>query len=195
MSSKSERTEKPTARRLRDARKKGQIARTRDLTQAASLVGLVTTLSWTGTAGLGRLGAAMEDALHRVADGSGEMVAGTVTGLVVMGGQTVALVVGPVAVAVMTLVVVITNPTEYAVALEYDREQLPAPRVLGKGRNLVARRMREIAREHDVPIVENRPLAQELFRATEVGDVIPPALFDAVAEVIVYLVRLKQVVL
>ena len=88
--------------------------------------------------------------------------------------------------------VVITNPTEYAIALDYQRELLPAPRVVAKGRNAMARRIREIAREHGVPIVENKPLARALHAATEIGDLIPADLFDAVAEVLVYLVRLKQ---
>ena len=355
MSTKSERTEKPTGRRLRDARKKGQIARTRDLTQAVTLAAFVATVGWTGTDGLAYLGTAMEDGIQRSVDGTGELAIGTIIGLLIASGQTVALVVGPIALGVAVMVVasqsvqggwvfsiealgikwsklsplnglkrfgvsrggvdlvkmlvvvtavtwvswnaiwnllndsarlarlrpldalavgwggaeqliwqvvivlllvsladygvqrrrmmeslrmtkrevqddtrlaegnpetksrvrrlqremshnrmladvsratvVITNPTEYAVALEYDRVELPAPRVLAKGRNLVARRIREIAREHSIPIVENRALAQTLFRGTEVGDFIPQALFDAVAEIIVYLVRLKQVVL
>lgn len=355
MSSKSERTEKPTARRQRDARKKGQVARTKDLTQAATLAALVTTVSWTSATGFARLGEAVEQGMERMVEGTGEIVTGTMTGLFVVGGRTVALVVGPIAFGVMTMVVVsqsiqggwvfstdalgikwsklspmnglkrlgllrggvelikvlivvsavawvswnaiwgllndsprlarlapletlaigweaaetliwqvvmllllvaladygvqrrrltdslmmtkrevtddsrlsegspetkarvrrlqremsrnrmlsdvsratvvITNPTEYAVALEYDRDQLPAPRVLAKGRDVLARRIREVAREHDIPIVENPPLARAIYSGTEVGDFIPQALFDAVAEVIVYLVRLKQIVL
>ena len=90
--------------------------------------------------------------------------------------------------------VVITNPTEYAVALTFDRAVMPAPRVVALGRGLMARRIRAIARDHDVPIVENRSLAQALFRGTVVGDTIPAALFEAVAEVLAYLIRLKQLV-
>ena len=354
-SSKSERTEKPTAKRLRDAREKGQIARTKDLTQAASLAGVVGVLAWTGVSGLQRLGGAMTGAFQLMGDGPREIVPGTLTNLVVAGGIVVMVFVGPVAAAVIVMVVasqvvqggwvfapkaltlnwsrlspangfkrlgvskawvdlvkvllvvtvlvwlawgvvsvllfdsprlariaplqaaavgwhsaerlvwqvvilllvvsladygvqrmrmmstlkmtkrevrddtrlaegspetkarvrriqremarrrmfddvaratvVVTNPTEFAVALEYDRDALPAPRVLAKGRNLLARRIRDIAREHEIPIVENPPLAQALFRGTEVGDVIPPALFDAVAEVLVYLVRLKRLAL
>jgi flagellar biosynthetic protein FlhB len=91
--------------------------------------------------------------------------------------------------------VVITNPTHYAVALEYRRDFMAAPRVLAKGRNAIADRIRAIAREHGIPIVENVPLAQSLYRAVDVGDFIPAELFGAVAEVLAYLVRLKQVVL
>ena len=350
--SKSDRTEQPTAKRRRDARRKGQIARTRDLGQAAALAAVVAALLWTGSFGLDHLTGVLIDALKLMGDEPGEMVAGTVFGLVVTTGQALAFFVGPVAAFVsvaiilsqtvqgglvfaptalqldwsklnptnglkrlalsrgwldllktMTIVtvltvlsvrtvtamlndgprlaalppvlgaaetwaaargliwqtvivlllvsladygvqrwrmtnslkmtkrevrddtrltegspetkarirriqrdmarrrmladvskatVVITNPTEYAVALDYRRDELPAPQVLAKGRGVVARRIREIAREHGVPIVENKPLARALFRGTEVGDLIPPELFDAVAEVLVYLVRLKQ---
>jgi flagellar biosynthetic protein FlhB len=88
--------------------------------------------------------------------------------------------------------VVVTNPTHFAVALEYTRETMAAPRVLAKGRDHVAQRIRDAARKHEVPIVENKPLAQALFKSTEVGDTIPSHLFAAVAEVLAYLVRLRQ---
>lgn len=91
--------------------------------------------------------------------------------------------------------VVITNPTEYAVALEYRRLAMAAPRVVAKGRGVLARRIKQIARDHDVPIVENVPLARALYKAVDVGETIPAALFEAVAEILAYLVRLKQVVL
>ena len=91
--------------------------------------------------------------------------------------------------------VVITNPTHYAVALDYRRETMPAPRVVAKGRDLLAARIREIAREHGVPVVENRPLARALYDTAEVGDLIPGDLFEAVAEILAYLIRLKQLVL
>ena len=91
--------------------------------------------------------------------------------------------------------VVVTNPTEYAVALEYGREKLPAPRVVAKGRGPLAAKIRAIAREHNVPIVENVPLAQSLYKAVDVGDLIPAELFGAVAEVLAYLIRLKQLVI
>ncbi len=89
--------------------------------------------------------------------------------------------------------VVITNPTEYAVALQYDRERMAAPRVVAKGKDALAARIRAVAREHEVPIVENVPLAQSLYRSVEIGDFIPAELFGAVAEVLAYLIRLRQV--
>ncbi len=91
--------------------------------------------------------------------------------------------------------VVITNPTHYAVALEYNREKNPAPVVVAKGRDLMAAKIREIAREHSVSIMENPPLARALFSGCEIGDTIPGPLFGAVAEVLAYLIRIKQLVL
>lgn len=91
--------------------------------------------------------------------------------------------------------VVITNPTHYAVALEYQRASMAAPVVVAKGKNLVAARIRALAREHGVPIVENKPLAQALYRSADIGDSIPGDLFEAVAEVLAYLIRLKQLAL
>jgi flagellar biosynthetic protein FlhB len=91
--------------------------------------------------------------------------------------------------------VVITNPTHFAVALEYSREKSAAPIVVAKGQDLVAAKIREIAREHSVPIIENPPLARALFKGAEIGDTIPADLFGAVAEVLAYLVRIKQLML
>ena len=91
--------------------------------------------------------------------------------------------------------VVITNPTHYAVALEYRRAAMAAPVVLAKGADHVAMRIRQEARAHGVPIVENKPLAQALFRTAEIGQTIPAPLFGAVAEVLAYLVRIKQLML
>ena len=87
--------------------------------------------------------------------------------------------------------VVITNPTRYAVALKYDLDTMAAPRVIAKGRNLIAQRIKEIARESGIPLVENKPLAQTLFKAVEVGQDIPEDLYRAVAEVLAYVFRLK----
>ncbi len=86
--------------------------------------------------------------------------------------------------------VVITNPTEIAVALAYE-EGMPAPVVVAKGRRLIAERIRQIAAEHDIPIVENVLLAQALFKAVDIGRPIPPDLYTAVAEVLAYVYRLK----
>jgi flagellar biosynthetic protein FlhB len=91
--------------------------------------------------------------------------------------------------------VVVTNPTHFAVALLYERSRMGAPRVIAKGRDLLAQRIREIASQHGVPVVENVPLAQALYAGVEVGESIPADLFGAVAEVLAYLIRLKQLVL
>lgn len=87
--------------------------------------------------------------------------------------------------------VVITNPTHLAVALRFMSDEMPAPRVVAKGADYIAERIRETAREHNVPIVENKPLAQTLFKMTELGDYIPVDLYRAVAEVLAYVYRLK----
>lgn len=88
--------------------------------------------------------------------------------------------------------VVITNPTHLAVALRYDRSQ-PAPRVVAKGAGHIARRIVETARRHAVPVVERKPVAQALYRAVKVGQEIPAALFQAVAEVLAYIYRLRGI--
>ncbi|MBS1818569.1 MAG: EscU/YscU/HrcU family type III secretion system export apparatus switch protein [Acidobacteria bacterium] len=97
--------------------------------------------------------------------------------------------------AVKTATVVVTNPTHFAVALHYDRASMAAPVVVAKGADHMAQRIKAIARDAGVPMVENVPLAQALYKGAEVGDVIPGALFGAVAEVLAYLVRIRQLVL
>jgi flagellar biosynthesis protein FlhB len=87
--------------------------------------------------------------------------------------------------------VVITNPTHYAVALQYEMGDRGAPKVVAKGADLVAQKIREIAKEHDVPIVENPPLARALYAAVEVDREIPSEHYKAVAEIISYVFRLK----
>jgi flagellar biosynthetic protein FlhB len=87
---------------------------------------------------------------------------------------------------------VVTNPTHYAVALEYRPETMAAPVVVAKGRNLLAERIKRIARWHEIPIIENPALAQALFKATEVGQAIPPNLYAAVAEILAFLYRTKM---
>ena len=87
--------------------------------------------------------------------------------------------------------VVVTNPTHFAVALKYE-SGMEAPTVVAKGADFIAQRIREIAKENDVVIVENKPLAQALFKNAEVGDPIPPDLYKAVAEVLAYVYRLKR---
>ncbi|HWJ88365.1 MAG TPA: flagellar biosynthesis protein FlhB [Pelagibacterium sp.] len=93
--------------------------------------------------------------------------------------------------AVPDATVVITNPTHYAVALKYDNE-MAAPQVVAKGVDAIALRIRGLARDHDVPIVENPPLARALHAGAEIGDQIPAEHFKAVAQVIGYVMRLKQ---
>ncbi len=88
--------------------------------------------------------------------------------------------------------VVVTNPLHFAVALKYEEKGMAAPVVLAKGAQLVAERIKELAREHRVPVVEAPPLARALHRHVEVGDVIPGALFTAVAQVLAYVYQLNQ---
>jgi flagellar biosynthesis protein FlhB len=93
--------------------------------------------------------------------------------------------------AVQRASVVITNPNEFAVALEYGPE-LPAPTVVAKGRNLLARQIKEAARWHGIPLVENPPLAHALYRAVEVGQSIPPKLYAVVAAVLAAIYRAQE---
>ncbi|RMG63747.1 MAG: flagellar biosynthesis protein FlhB [Calditrichaeota bacterium] len=88
--------------------------------------------------------------------------------------------------------VVITNPTHYAVALKYEPQQMEAPRVVAKGKNFIALKIREIAEAHQVPIVEDPPLARALYQAVEVDQTIPAKFFQAVAEVLAYVYKLKN---
>ena len=87
--------------------------------------------------------------------------------------------------------VIITNPTHYAVALSYE-QGMSAPVVIAKGQDLVAQRIKEIGREARVPIIENKPLARTLFAVVQVGDSVPQELYQAVAEVLAYVYRLKH---
>jgi flagellar biosynthetic protein FlhB len=86
--------------------------------------------------------------------------------------------------AAETATVVITNPTHYAVALRYEMN-MPAPIVVAKGLNLLAQKIKEIAWDRSIPVMENRPLAQALYKGADVGDAIPSALYHAVAEILV----------
>jgi flagellar biosynthetic protein FlhB len=89
--------------------------------------------------------------------------------------------------------VVVTNPTHYAVALKYDGKTMSAPTVTAKGQRLIAQKIKDLARQHRVPIIENKPLAQALFKSVEVGREIPGNLYDAVAGVMAYVYSLKSV--
>ncbi|MBI1790226.1 MAG: EscU/YscU/HrcU family type III secretion system export apparatus switch protein [Acidobacteria bacterium] len=86
---------------------------------------------------------------------------------------------------------VVVNPTHYAVALRYQLESMAAPVVVAKGKNYLALRIRALAIEHQVPIVENPPLAQTLYQGVEVGQEIPAGLYRAVAEILAYIFRLR----
>lgn len=87
--------------------------------------------------------------------------------------------------------VVITNPTHFAVALKYDLDDMDAPVLIAKGQDFLAFKMREVAEEHDIPIVENPPVARALYANVEVDQEIPQEQFKAVAEIIGYVFRLK----
>ena len=87
--------------------------------------------------------------------------------------------------------VVITNPIHLAIAIKFDAAEMIAPQVLAKGAGHVAQRIKEIAAEHQVPLVEDKPLAQALYKMVELGDYIPAELYRAVAEVLAYVYRLK----
>jgi flagellar biosynthetic protein FlhB len=88
--------------------------------------------------------------------------------------------------------VVITNPTHYAIALKYDQAGSGAPRVVAKGADFVALKIREIAQEHDVPLLSAPPLARALYHATEIGDEIPAGLYQSVAQVLAYVFQLRR---
>ena len=87
---------------------------------------------------------------------------------------------------------VIVNPTHYAVALRYEIGSTAAPRVVGKGKNYMAQRIRLQAIQNQIPIVENPPLAQALYQAADIGQEIPPHLYRAVAEVLAYIYRIMN---
>jgi len=93
---------------------------------------------------------------------------------------------------VPTADVVVTNPTHYAVAIRYDAAEMQAPQVVAKGSDFLCEKIKEIARANDVPIVEKPSLARALYAAAEPGEVIPEALFIAVAEILATIYRLKK---
>jgi len=89
--------------------------------------------------------------------------------------------------------VIVTNPTHFAVALKYDQDRSVAPIVVAKGKDLVALKIRAIAVEHDVPILSAPPLSRALFYSTELNDEIPAGLYLAVAQVLAYIYKLRDV--
>lgn len=88
--------------------------------------------------------------------------------------------------------VIITNPTHFAVAIQYDTNVSDAPRVIAKGADLVAKRIKEKARDYDIEIVENKPLARTLFYTVDIGFEIPPELYQTVAEVLAFVFSIKN---
>lgn len=88
--------------------------------------------------------------------------------------------------------VVITNPTHFAIAIKYDPASAEAPIVLAKGKDLIAQKIKEIAKDNKVPTVENKPLAQALYKSVEIGEMVPAELYKAVAEVLAFVYSLKN---
>ncbi|MDO8548932.1 MAG: EscU/YscU/HrcU family type III secretion system export apparatus switch protein, partial [Ignavibacteria bacterium] len=87
--------------------------------------------------------------------------------------------------------VIITNPTHFAVAVKYDAKKSEAPIVIAKGQDFIALRIKEVAKENKIEIVENKPLARNLYETVEVGQVIPVELYQAVAEILAFVYSLK----
>ncbi len=87
--------------------------------------------------------------------------------------------------------VVITNPTHYAVAVKYDPDKYEAPYVLAKGQDFLAQKIKDVAKENDIEIVEDKPLARMLYANVDIGELIPPELYQAVAEVLAFVYHLK----
>lgn len=88
--------------------------------------------------------------------------------------------------------VVITNPTHLAIALRYEENVDEIPIVIGKGADHIAGKIREIAKESDIPIIENKPLAQVLYKQVDIGEEVPPSLYQAVAEILAVVMRIKK---
>ena len=87
--------------------------------------------------------------------------------------------------------VVVTNPTHFAVALEYDREAMTAPKVSAKGADFMAERIKAIAKENDIPIVENPLVAREIYQNVDIGQQVPEKFFRAIAEILAFVYRLE----
>lgn len=90
--------------------------------------------------------------------------------------------------------VIVTNPTHYAIAIRYDDTQMDAPQVIAKGKDYIALKIKEKAKEYNIVMMENKPLARALYEQVEIGEAIPSELFQAVAEVLAYVYRLKRLV-
>ncbi|MBQ8476785.1 EscU/YscU/HrcU family type III secretion system export apparatus switch protein, partial [bacterium] len=94
--------------------------------------------------------------------------------------------------SVTTCDFVVTNPTHIAVAIKYDAEKMDSPMLVAKGTELFAHKIKEIAREHGIPVIENPPVARALFRLVEINRQIPPDLYKAVAEILIFVYKLKK---
>ncbi len=94
--------------------------------------------------------------------------------------------------AVTTCDFVVTNPTHIACAIKYDAEKMESPMLVAKGTELFAHKIKEIAREHNIPIIENPPVARALFRLVEINRQIPPDLYKAIAEILIFVYKLKR---
>jgi flagellar biosynthetic protein FlhB len=88
--------------------------------------------------------------------------------------------------------VIITNPTHFAIAIKYDSTKAEAPIVLAKGKDIIAQKIKEIAKDNNIATVENKPLAQALYKSVEIGDMVPAELYKAVAEVLAFVYSLKN---
>jgi flagellar biosynthetic protein FlhB len=88
--------------------------------------------------------------------------------------------------------VIVTNPTHLAVALKYEPGTMDAPKVVAKGADLIAQKIKDIAKEHGIPIVEDKPLARALYKSVEIGQAIPEKLFQAVAQLLAYIYKMKH---
>ena len=93
---------------------------------------------------------------------------------------------------VPTADVIVTNPTHFAVALKYDPSKMSAPLVVAKGQDLIAFKIRELAQQNDVPIVENPPLARALYKNGVIGREIPGDLYGAVAEILAFVYQINS---
>ncbi|MEE3080301.1 MAG: flagellar biosynthesis protein FlhB [Bdellovibrionota bacterium] len=93
---------------------------------------------------------------------------------------------------VPTADVIITNPTHISIVLKYDSETMISPTIIGKGADNLAMKIREVAKEHDIPIVENVPLARALYKTVKVGEPVPRTLYKAAAEVLAFVYKLKR---
>lgn len=93
--------------------------------------------------------------------------------------------------AVPEATVIVTNPTHYAVAIKYDQDKEMAPMLVAKGKNEVAQRIREVAEEHNIPILQNPPVARSLFKDVEIDEEIPREYYEIVAKIVGYVLRLK----